>query len=249
MKKIGKKSVSWRLMRHFLVVILSFPIYLFAQAHNWNSPSEVVKKIKKKYSQIQTMTSEFQIQTSSSKKVKTMSGTSFYKNPGKIRYEFTEPTGDLIVSDGKTVWIYIKRIEAVGKQDLEIQKTNASGETIFPTNTPPGLFRIFRKYHYKFDSINQPQKGKDGKDYFVLVLEQREKIGGFEYMTLYVDAQDYLIRKAIGKDSRGKETSIEFNKIEIDKELEDGLFNYHVSGKVKIVNNPLVSAPTQLNTD
>lgn len=236
-------------MKILIAIVFVLPNLLFSQAHNWNSPSEVVKKVKKKYSEIQTMTTEFKIQTSGSKKANTMRGVSQYKNPGKIRYDFSQPDGDVIASDGKTLWIYIKRIEAVGKQDLEIQKTNVSGEQVFPTNTPSGLFRIFRKYHYKFDTINQPQKGEDGKEYFVLALEQREKIGGFEYMTLYVDTQDYLIRKAVGRDSRGKETAIEFTKIELDKEIEDGVFNYHVSGKVKIVNNPLVSSPAQTTSN
>jgi outer membrane lipoprotein carrier protein len=236
-------------MKTLIFLFILLPTWIFSQAHNWNSPSEVVKKVKKVYSEIQTMNTEFKIKTSSSKKVSTMAGSSQYKNPGKIRYDFSQPSGDVIASDGKTLWIYIKKIEAVGKQDLEIQKNNVSGEPIFPTNTPAGLFRIFRKYHYKFDSINQPQKGEDGKDYFVLALEQREKIGGFEYITLYVDSKDYLIRKAVGKDSRGKETAIEFTKIELNKEIEDGVFNYHVSGKVKIVNNPLVSNPIQTTTN
>lgn len=228
-------------------ILLLLPSLIYSQAHNWNSPAEVVKKVKKKYSEIKTMTADFTIYTSSSKKSTVLKGKSQYKNPGKIRYDFSLPEGDTIVSDGKTLWIYIKRIEAVGKQDLEIQKNNTSGEPIFPTNTPAGLFRIFRKYHYKFDSINQPQKLEDGKDYFVLALEQREKIGGFDYITLFIDAQDYLIRKAIGRDSRGKETKIEFANIQLDQEIEDGIFNYHVSGKVKIVNNPLVSAPLNPN--
>ncbi len=216
---------------------------LWAQAHNWNSPSEVVKKIKKKYSEIKTIAADFQINTVNNKKTTNMKGTCQFKNPGKIRYDFAQPNGDTIVSDGKTLWIFIKKIGAVGKQDLEIQKNNNSGEPIFQAASGTGLSRIFRKYHYKFDSINQPQKGEDGKDYFVLALEQREKIGGFENMTLFIDANEYLIKKAIGRDSRGKESTIQYSNIQIDTEIEDGVFNYHISGNAKIVNNPLVSSP------
>ncbi|MCB1140762.1 MAG: outer membrane lipoprotein carrier protein LolA [Leptospiraceae bacterium] len=226
----------------YLILMLFFPLsFLFSQAHNWNSPSEVVKKVKKKYAGVQTLSANFTINTTQNKKNATLTGACKFKSPGKIKYEFTSPDGDAIVSDGKTLWIYIKKIGAVGKQDLEIEKENSSGDPIFVPNSNTGLNRLFRKYHYKFNSINQPQKSDDGKKYFVLALEQREKIGGFEHMTLYIDAETYLIHKAVGKDSRGKETTLEYSKIVLNSEMEDGEFNYHISGNAKIVNNPLVS--------
>jgi outer membrane lipoprotein-sorting protein len=233
----------------FVTLLLVLPLYLNAQAHNWNSPSEVVKKVKKKYSEVQTFTADFKINTVHNKKSSQMTGTCQFKSPGKIRYDFTQPNGDAIVSDGKILWIYIQKIGAVGKQDLEIQKTNNSGEPIFQQNTPTGLNRIFRKYHYKFNSINQPQKAEDGKEYFVLALEQREKIGGFENMTLYIDNQDYLVKKAIGRDSRGKETTIQYSNIQLNVEIEDGVFKYKTTKDAKIVNNPLVSPPVTANTN
>lgn len=216
--------------------------HLFSQPHNWNSPSEVVKKIKKKYSNIENYTAEFIIETEQNKKINTMKGTCSYKSPGKVRYDFTEPEGDIVVSNGKFLWIYLKKIQAVGKQDLSINKENSSGKPIFTSTTPHGLNRLFRKYHYKFESIEQPQKIEDDKNsYFVLSLEQREKIGGFEHITLYVDSKSYLIKRAIAKDSRGKKTTIVFSNMELNTDMEDGIFNYRISGNVKIINNPLVS--------
>ena len=227
-------------MKLSILFLFLYSFSLFSQAHNWNSPSEVVKKVKKRYSELKSYSSDFLITINNNKKSTQMKGNCLFKSPGKSRYDFEAPDGDAIVSDGKTLWIYIKKIGAVGKQDLEISKNNTSGEPIFQANSLPGLNRIFRKYHYKFDSINQPQK-LEGKEYFVLSLEQREKIGGFETMTLYINANDYIVHKAIGKDSRGKETILEYSKFIPDAEIEDGLFNYHISGNAKIVNNPLVS--------
>jgi outer membrane lipoprotein-sorting protein len=229
-------------MKLLLLILSILPWQLNAQAHNWNSPSEVVKNIKKKFAELKSYTSDFKIQSINNKKTANMKGKCLYKNPGKIRYEFAEPTGDLIVSDGKTLWIYIHKINAVGKQDLEIQKNNTSGEPIFQSTSPSGLNRLFRKYHYKFDTIEQPRAvDNDGRKYFVLSLEQREKIGGFENMTLYVDSETYMIKKSMGTDNRGKQTTIEFMNFQANAEVEDGVFNYHISGNSKMVNNPLVS--------
>jgi outer membrane lipoprotein carrier protein len=210
--------------------------------HNWHSPSEVVKKIKKKFSEINSYAADFQIRTVENKKEKTMRGKCLYKRPGKIRYNFSEPEGDEIVSDGKTLYIFIKRLGAVGKQDLTLDKKNSSG-AIFNTNSADGLSRLFRKYHYKFDAIEQPRLmvEKDPTLYFVLELDQREKIGGYEKMRLFVDSESYLIKRAIATDGRGKETTIAFTNINFEEEIQDGVFNFHMSGNAKIVNNPLVS--------
>ncbi len=209
--------------------------------HNWNSPSEVVKKVRKTFSEIKAYKADFVIQTEANKKITTKKGVCYYKKGGKIKYEFSDPSGDEIVSDGKTLWIFIKRLNAAGKQDLTLNKSNKSGP-IFSPMTEEGLSRIFRKYHYKFDSIEQPQvSAKDNRRYFVLALEQREKIGGYETMTLYVDEETSFIKKAVASDGRGKVTTVEFSSIDKNADIEDGVFNFRPDGNSKIVNNPLVS--------
>lgn len=235
---------NWESMKvwiGFLLLVLG--VSLEAQtspAHNWHSPSEVVKKIKKNFSEINSYSADFLIKTEDNKKEKQMRGKCFYKRPGKIRYNFAEPEGDEIVSDGKTLHIFIKRLGAVGKQDLTLDRKNSSGP-IFTTNSPDGLNRLFRKYHYKFDTIEQPRSVGDATKYFVLDLDQREKIGGFEKMKLFVDSESYLIKKAVATDGRGKVTTITFSNINFSEEIQDGVFNFHMSGNAKIVNNPLVS--------
>lgn len=231
-------------MKKFLIFFcIIFTISINAQSHNWNSPSDVVKKIKKKFTTLKSYSANFHIISQKNKKTNKYTGICYFKKPGKIRYDFKDPAGDTIVSDGKILWIYMHKLGVVGKQDLSIKKNNSSNDPIFQTNTVSGLNRLFRKYHYKFKTTTQPQTEGDGKKYFVLDLEQREKIGGFETMILYIDAESYLITKAIGTDGKGKQTILEYTNMKVDEDIEDGMFNYHnhISGNAKIVNNPLVS--------
>jgi outer membrane lipoprotein-sorting protein len=234
------------LLFRFVIIFIFFTSASFADdskpSHNWHSPSEVVKKVKKKFTDIKSYSADFRVTTVEGKNTRNMNGTCLYKKDGKIRYDFASPEGDAIVSDGKTLWIYIKKLGAVGKQDLELDKKNTSGP-VFTSASPEGLNRLFRKYHYKFDTTTQPRRidEKDPTEYFVLALDQREKIGGFEKMTLYIDSNSYLVRRATAYDGRGKETNISFTNMDLNREIEDGLFNFHISGNAKIVNNPLVS--------
>ena len=47
--------------------------------------------------------------TKQGKKVKTMGGTCYYKKEGKIRFVFSNPSGDVIVSNGKKLYYRIYR--------------------------------------------------------------------------------------------------------------------------------------------
>ncbi|MFN3247574.1 MAG: LolA family protein, partial [Leptonema sp. (in: bacteria)] len=103
-----------------------------------------------------------------------------------------------------------------------------------------GVKHLFNDYHYKFDDINQP-KEIDGKKYYVLDLEQKVKIGGYEKMRLFINADNFFIEKSIAEGSFGTKTTIEFSNIETNIELEGKLFQYTPPDNVRIVLNPLVS--------
>lgn len=119
-----KKTI---ILSFYILFLVLEPAFLAQPAHNWNSPSEVVKQVKKKFNDLSSYKANFQIQTVSNKKSKNMRGVCLYKKGGRIRYQFSDPSGDEIVSDGKTLYIYIARLNAVGKQDLTLNKSNKSG--------------------------------------------------------------------------------------------------------------------------
>lgn len=208
--------------------------------HHWHSHSAVAKKVIEVFEKMNTYRAHFDINTTSGKSHKSMSGTVYYQKPGRVRFDFSRPGGDFILSDGNILWIYIRRLSTVGKQDLKLKVKNENGQNVFLSNPEEGLSRLFRKYHYRFDTVEQPRV-EDGQEYFVLDLEQREKIGGYEKIKLFVDTESYLIKKAIAWDGDGKETSIRFRSITTDTQLEGKLFQYKPDDRVRVVMNPLVS--------
>ena len=192
------------------------------------------------FRELKTYRANFTIQTVHGKSRKLQKGVCFYQAPDRLRYQFSVPAGNLMISDGKFLWIYIPRLRAVGRQDLQLDKKNESNNSIFVGNPGPGLVRLFRKYHYRFDSPKQPRE-LDGGSYFVLDMEQREKIGGYEKIKLHVDSKNYLVYKAVGSDGYGKTTTITFKNIKTDIPLEGKLFQYRPDDSVRVVSNPLVT--------
>lgn len=213
---------------------------LGGQEHHWYSHTDVVKEVKSKFQEMETYTANFRIVTEKGKRIRTMSGRLYYKKPNKVRFAFNQPAGNLMVSDGRILYIYIRHLNAVGKQDLRLQKKDESGRFIFAGTPGPGLVRLFRKYHYHFDTTEQPRKF-EGRDVFVLDLKQREKIGGYENIKLFIDAHTYLIYRAIARDGYGKETTITFEQTRLNEPLDGNLFQYEPGQNVRVVNNPLVN--------
>ena len=204
------------------------------------SHADVARSVMSVYEKMGTYSAGFQITTQEGGSARAMSGQCFYKGPGKIRFDFDNPAGNLIVSDGRTMWVYIRRLNAVGKQDLRLQKKDESGKNIFQDTAGPGVSRLFRKYHYRFDKPEQP-RNEDGSSFFVLDMDQREKTGGYEKIKLFVDASTYLIRKAVASDNQGKTTTLTFRNATVNPPLEGKLFQYDPPEAVRVVPNPLVS--------
>ncbi len=221
----------------FTGVLLSFITNLYSQnpPANWQSHSMVARKVIEKYESFDNFKANFVIKT----KNKTMKGISYYQNPGKVRFEFTQPSGDLMISDGKILWIVIASQKLVGKQDLKLNAKDEQGKSIFSLLPGSGIKRLFTKYHYKFDDIHQP-KQIDNKKYYVMDLEQKVKIGGYRNIKLFINAENYLIEKAIAEGNFGVQTMIEFSNIKTNTEIEGKLFQFQPPEDYRMVFNPLV---------
>lgn len=216
--------------------VFLFPLVITGAPEEFPSHSEVARKVMSVYSELETYKADFRIESAEGKK---MRGVAYYKNPGKLNFDFASPRGDRLVSDGNTLWIYIARLNIAGKQDLTLDAKDEKGDPVFSVMPGAGINRLFRKYHYRFDDPNQPRE-IDGKETYVLDLAQKVKIGGFETMLLYIDAESYLIRKCVATDGSGKKTSVEFDNPVLNPPLEGTLFQYRPDDNTRVVSNPLV---------
>ncbi|MDH5716123.1 MAG: outer membrane lipoprotein carrier protein LolA [Spirochaetia bacterium] len=200
-------------------------------------PNDVVSVMKEKFKNMKSYEAQFNIQLKEKNKTTISTGTAYYEKGGKINFTFKNPQGDLIISNGKKMWVYIASLKAVGIQELD---STLKGKSIYEAAEYEGLVNLFRRYHYRFESPKQPVSIKKNQ-YYVLYLEEKEKSGGFEKMIIYVDTKTYLIQKVIGTTPSGREVTLEFNDIELNKELSGNLFNYKLNPNDKVVENPLVT--------
>lgn len=206
---------------------------LFAQDNSdFLHQTDVVNKMKKNFGLINTYTARFKLTMKEDKKTKLYRGVVYYERGGKIHYDFQSPSRDKIISDGKTMWVYIQRLNAVGIQKLSNKKTS------LPPAQLEGLISLFERYHYRFDDPQQPKK-IGGKSFYVLELKEKVSSGGYQNLTVYVNPESYFIEKIIGKRGTAKRVELELSSVKTNTSLKSGLFIFKVKDGVKVVENPL----------
>ncbi len=249
--KILKAMIRKAPVFYIATVIILFSaggslLHLYAQqkseksAGGRHSHADVARKTIAVFKDLQSWSADFSIKIADGRTAKSMTGTVYYQNPGKVRWDFSNPAGDFILSDGKILWIYIRRINAAGRQSLDLDVKTRDGRDVFYKEPVSGLGRLFSRYHYRFDTVDQPKNTGDGQ-FFVMDLEQREKIGGYEKIQLFIDPETYLIKKATGVTQTGRESTVTFSNIKINPAIEGTRFQYQPEASVRVVPNPLVN--------
>lgn len=218
------------------IAIIYFTGDSFAyKVFEFTTVSDIVKKVKKRFSGLESYQADFKIISEKLGNKSNKNGRIYYKSPNKMLIEFTNPSGQKIVSDGKRMWVYIQSMNVVAEQDLKSDSTS-----IFSAATSKGMKRLFSKYHYRFASKNQPEKQSDGSMKYTLFLKQRESRSGFRTIKLWI-SEDFFIKKAYGESSTGKFIEITFNNIKTDIVLSNGMFQFDIPSQARIIRNPMIS--------
>lgn len=213
-----------------LFIVLGTSVYA---KFDFTTVSDIVKKVKEKFASVECYTAEFTIDSEKGGKKTSRSGIIKSRYPNYLMVDFYNPRGQKIVSNGKTMWLYIPSMNVVAEQDLK------DDGGLFTSGSKSGLQRLFSKYHFKFDSKDQPKTEKDGK-YYILFLQQKESRSGFKTIRLWVNEQ-YFVTKAEGVTSSGKKVTINFSKIDITKDYPKGIFKFDMPSNAKQIKNPMLS--------
>ena len=99
-------------MKKFTAVIFTLLIGLLSVTVNAATDAQLLKQKLAKFSIINAEFSQ-RVSSPEGKILNESSGTLAISRPGKFRWEVTSPEQELIVSDGKTMWMYSPFIEQV----------------------------------------------------------------------------------------------------------------------------------------
>lgn len=202
--------------RLLVVVAVLFVPPAFASAP---ALDDVVRSLEASYGKISDLKADF-VQTSFNKSLNSTipaKGIVSLKKGGKLRWEYSEPTPQVIVSDGKTLWVFTPSLNQVNMGPAPEALAGPAGSFL------AGLGRLREQFTVRF--LN-PVRPADAEGDVLLDLAPKHPLPTLTRLILAVDPKRWLVRKAVIYDQFENTVTMNFTKIQVNAGLADRLFTF-----------------------
>ncbi len=181
----------------------------------------VVDKLQNTYRSIDELSATFHQETVTRAGTRSAGGIVYFKKPGKMRWEYRYGNDDLIISDGRTIWIYQPDLNQVIKGRLD--------DNIVPMaqNLLAGITTLNKDFGITMASA--------GKETYSLSLTPRTRISNIENLLIEVDGKDFLVLSTTIKDPFHNKTTIRFSDIQVNIPLGNELFRFNKPDGVTVI--------------
>ena len=182
------------------------------------SASAVAEGLGEKYAALDDLSAVFKQESKivSLGRSRKKEGTIRFKKPGRMRWDYTAPDPQLIISDGGKLWYFRPERNQVVVQDLS---------RAFANQTP--LFFLFGEGDLSAEfTWGDGDLVPDGKGNFVLELKPRVETPDLVGLTLEVRKADFSIFATVLRDAFGNVTRLEFSGEKENGGLADDLFTF-----------------------
>ena len=213
----------------FCFVLVSQGAAALAEEPKPIDPAVVVGLVQSFYDQTQTLQADFE-QTRYTRlydRYDRASGKVVFKKPGKMRWDYAQPNGQVFVSDGKKLLIYQPPEEGEkGGQLIERALEEDQLPSAFSFLIGSGdLEKDFEVRLLEHDN----QKFKGG---YVLQLIPRRPTPNYEQLVFYVRTlttegkRAGIVQRVLIIDSAGNRNRFDFAKIKFNRDVPDKRFSY-----------------------
>ncbi len=165
----------------------------------------IVEKINAYFNDMTNLEGDF-LQTDADNKSR--KGKFFLERPGKVLFDYSLPSKQKIISNGKYLAI----------EDHDLDTTDR-----YPLDSTP--FRLLLKERVNLAEDAYIAALDVGEDIVVLTVEDKEARGGGQ-IRLFFDWPEIQLREWIITDAQGLNTRIELASLEADKEVDPKLFTF-----------------------
>lgn len=183
------------------------------------SLEEAVRGLEQAYRRMADLRAEFS-QTAFNRSLNTTipaQGTVYLKRGGKIRWEYTEPTRQEIVSDGTTLWVYTPALNQVNTGPAPEALAGPAGSFL------AGLGRL--RDHFQVRFLN-PARPVDAEGLVVLDLTPHQPLPTLTRLILGVEPSTWAVRRAQLFDQFENTVTMRFTRVVANSGLSDRLFTF-----------------------
>ena len=199
---------------------------LFALCLSFNSvqatPATDVEKL---LDGVQSWSADFTqtIDDGHGKIVRSAAGKIYLQKPGKFRWDYSKPSAQTIVADGKDIWLY----------DQDLQQANVREMDVSLSSTPAVLLSGGATVSSQFDVSALPKK--DGLDWYQLVPKHPET--DFQQVRIGFDKNGDLVSMFLA-DKVNQVTQLTFSNSQRNIKLIPDLFMFTPPPGVDVIGRP-----------
>lgn len=174
----------------------------------------VITELQKRYESIDSLEAAFtqEVVSRHTKSAEKYEGAVYLKKPGKMKWVFARPTKDVIVSNGKTMWIFQSDLNQVFETPVGKAASNLAIDFL------SGLGSVKKD----FELTKEEDKGA----VFILKLVPRTPQPNIMRLTIEVDKKSWFAVRATIEDSFANTTRLTFRDIKTGEARPDSFFEY-----------------------
>jgi outer membrane lipoprotein carrier protein len=200
----GSRDLRWSTRVRLLLLSLALVVC-------WGTASATGEQRLRAYlTDLRTLSSEFRQITLASDGGRTLEsrGTLYLKRPGRFRWEYRSPTEQIIVADGKRVWLHDVELDQISHQSQGSALGGTPAQLLASEDPIEDHFRV------------QPWDAGDEREW--VELQPREKEGQVVKIRIGFDGED--LDTLLMEDAFGQITRFSFTKTRRNPRLDDDLF-------------------------
>jgi outer membrane lipoprotein carrier protein len=196
------------------------------------SPEAVMERAVKAYAGLRSVRAEFRqaITNPITGSDMVSRGVLLRKDPAFLSINFTDPSGDRIVSDGTSLWIYLPS-SAPG----QVIKTSAKANNALAMVDPGGVFLSSPASRYTMSSGGTATIA--GRKMNVVNLVPKTSNGIFSRAKVWVDVATNLIRQFEVTDSNGLKRVVTITSIQPNASLSAPDFKFTPPKNVRVLDS------------
>ena len=186
---------------------------------------QALDAIQRQYEKVSTFEADF-TQRSYVKmmnQTQSVKGTVKIKKPGKMKWVYGAPDTQILISDGKNLWLYVPEEE---------QATRVPVESIYSSNTPALFLAGKGKLTQSFNVESVSEENKN----ILVTLVPKNDDQGLARLILHADKKNYQITGSTVYDKLGNKTEIRFSQIRINREIPEEQFQLKTPPGVEILD-------------
>lgn len=207
-------------MRSARVIVMTLMALGAGAGPAWSlTLDEVIHGLERAYRGMTDLKAEF-TQTAFNKSLNSTipaQGAIYLKKGGKVRWEYSEPTTQQIVSDGKTLWVFTPSLNQVNTGPAPEVLAGPAGSFL------AGLGRLREHFHVR---LLNPAQATDAEGNVALDLAPKEPVPTLSRLILTVDPRSWQVRQAVVFDQFENTVTMRFSRLAVNSGLADRLFTF-----------------------